>query len=65
MEDISPHYMCLRDAAEYLGVNRTWLAGALAALDIPLQPLGTAKAVRRSDLEQVRRFKPQKQKVGA
>lgn len=58
--DNSHDYMCLRDAAKYLGVNRTWLAGALAALGIPLMSLGTAKVVKRTDLERVRKLKPEK-----
>ena len=61
--DNTPDYLSLRDAAKYLGVNRTWLAGALAALSIPLMPLGTAKVVKRTDLERVRKLKPER--VGA
>ncbi len=61
--DNSHDYMSLRDAAKYLGVNRTWLAGAVAALGIPTMALGTAKVIKRTDLEKVRKFKPEK--VGA
>ena len=48
-------YLSLREAARELGVNRTWLAGHLAALSIPLMPVGKSLAVRREDLKRVKR----------
>lgn len=60
METTQPDYLSLRDAAKYLGANRTWLAGALAAMSIPLTPIGQSKAVKRSDLERLRPLVPRK-----
>lgn len=53
-------FYSVQAAAIYLGVNRTWLAGALAAMSIPLTPIGQSKAVKRSDLERLRPLVPRK-----
>jgi hypothetical protein len=46
-------YLSIRQAAEELGVNRTWLSGHLAALKVPLMPIGKSLGVRRKDLKRV------------
>lgn len=61
--DQKPEYLSLREAAKELGVNRTWLAGALSSLEVPLMPLGQSKAVRRSDLARLKLPARRKQPV--
>jgi hypothetical protein len=65
METNTPDLLSLREAAECLGANRTWLAGAIAAAEIQLTPIGQSKAVKRSDIERLRPLVPPKRKAAS
>lgn len=52
--ETSNEYLSLTEAAKSLGVNRTWLKGHLAALQIALVPVGKTLVIRREDLKRVK-----------
>ncbi len=57
--DAKPEYLSLRQAAKELGVERRWLKGHLAALNIPLMPLGPSLAIKRDVVDRIKSTLPQ------